>query len=164
MLKAEFNQLQKRGVSMKEWAVYALIAAVAYGLSAIPLKLVVSRGSAAGLSEAVLICTCLGSLIGASIYVISSGKLLCLASSVDKQVLIYGGGAGLISIVGSIAVIRALGVQSSTVPNVMALVNTSVFFAMLFSTLILGRQDGASEMRAIMGTALIFVGAVIICA
>lgn len=154
---------EREVIDTKEWEVYALVAAIAYGLSAIPLKIAAAHSVRQGLAEALLLITSVSSLVGASIYVLTSGRLPVLVSTFDEPLFLYGGLAGLISIIGSISVIKALGLPSSSISNVMALVNTNVFFTILFSTVFIGRLDGATMIKTIIGSTLIFAGAVMIC-
>lgn len=149
---------------MKEWAIYALVAAAAYGLSAIPLKLAVSKGNIADMPEAVLIVSCICSLAGAVSYFILSGKTANLLSGMDRHTMLYSGISGLISIIGSLSVIRALSLPASSVSNVMSLVNTNVLFTLFFSIILMQQvPEGTSLIRPILGSVLVFAGALLIC-
>jgi len=53
---------------MATWALYALLASAAFGLSAIPLRFAISRIGASAQSEVILLSSCLGSLTGAVLY------------------------------------------------------------------------------------------------
>jgi len=146
---------------MKQWAIYSIIASAAFGLSAIPLKIAVGRGGLSAAPEIILLTSCLGSLVGAVLCIARTGNGFSLGA--DWWVLLYGGVSGLISIIGSLAIIKALGSPSANVSNVMSLVNTNMFFTVIFSIAILGELPSGAEMiKTIIGAGLIFAGAVIV--
>ena len=149
---------------MKEWAVYAIVAAIAYGLSAIILKLAVGKGGIAAMPEAVLIVSCACSLAGAIGYFIISGKTAVIAVGMDRNTIVMSGISGLISIIGSLFVIRALSIPSTSVSSVMSLVSTNVLFTLLFSIILIEQvPEGMSLTRTVFGSVLVFAGAFVLC-
>ena len=67
--------------------------------------------------------------------------------------------SGVISTIGSILIIKALSAPSSSVPHVMALVNTNVFFALIFSVLILNEVPKSEHLsNLIIGGVFILAG------
>lgn len=146
---------------MQIWVVYSVIAAASYGLSAIPLKLASNKGVAAA-SAILLLASCIGSLTGALLYFGFTGT--GVIRIVDRSSLVYGVISGMISIIGSLAVIKALASPDSSVPNVMSLVNTNILFTIVFSALLLQElPQGAGIIKICAGSLLIFAGSVVLC-
>lgn len=142
-----------------QWALYAMLASAAFGVSAIPIKMALSKAAAS--AEVILLTSSIGSLAGTLIYLFITGNG---SLQMDRSSVMYGVVSGLIGIIGSISVIKALGSPSSTVPNVMSLVNTNVLFTLIFSLALLGEMpEGMKIMKTLAGAVLILAGSVVIC-
>ena len=57
---------------MSIWAIYAILAGVAYGLSSVPMRYVLSRSHMSAPSEIIFLFSSIGALIGSIIYLVSS--------------------------------------------------------------------------------------------
>ncbi|MCL4536212.1 MAG: hypothetical protein M1610_01250 [Nitrospirae bacterium] len=148
---------------MRAWIIYAMAASAAYGLSAIPLKYAANRNNLSAPSELVLLSSCAGALIGSVAYLIFSWKSASALMFANKEAIVWSGLSGLISVAGSLAVIKALGHPLSDTSNVMALMNTNVFFTVVFGAIIFGEMpEGIELVRVILGALFIVVGAGII--
>jgi|GEM_PF-4641869 len=142
-----------------QWALYAITASAAFGVSAIPIRMALSKAAAS--SEVILLTSTIGSLAGALIYLFITGNG---SLQMDRGSVMYGVVSGLIGIIGSISVIKALSSPSSTVPNVMSLVNTNLLFTVIFSVALLGEMpEGMNMMKTLVGAVLILAGSVVIC-
>jgi len=142
-----------------QWALYAITASAAFGISAIPIRMALSKAAAS--SELILLTSAIGSLVGALIYLFITGNE---GIQIDRCSVLCGAVSGLIGIIGSISVIKALGSPSSTVANVMSLVNTNLLFTVIFSLVLLGEvPEGMSMMKTLVGALLILAGSVVIC-
>ena len=149
---------------MRSWIIYAMAASAAYGLSAIPLKYAANRNNLSAPSELVLLSSCAGALIGAVAYLIFSGKSAHALMFTNKDAVLWSGFSGIISVAGSLAVIKALSHPLSNTANVMALMNTNVFFTVVFGAIIFGEMPEGIELARVMaGSLLIWMGVVIIC-
>ncbi len=148
---------------MATWALYAILASAAFGLSAIPLRFAINKMGTSGQSDVILLSSCIGSLAGAIIYQFFSGRPVLFAG-IERHTIFYAILSGLIGIAGSLSVIKALSAPASNVSNVMTLVNTNVFFTLLFGIALLREiPDGIGLVKLLSGAALIFVGSVVIC-
>jgi uncharacterized membrane protein len=149
---------------MRAWIIYALIASAAFGLSVILLKHAANRNNLAAPSELVLLSSCVGALIGAVVYLIFSWKSAHALMFANKEAIVWSGLSGLISVAGSLAVIKALSHPLSNAANIMALINTNVLFTVVFGAIIFKEMpEGIELARVIAGALLILVGVVIIC-
>lgn len=149
---------------MKGWILYAVMAGAAYGLSAIPLRYGANRGAAGAPAELMLMASCLGTLLGGAAYLLAAGRPLEGAIVSGKASLLWAGLSGLIGAAAGFFVIKALAQQGATASGVMALVNTSVLFALVFGVTLLQEmpQDG-QMVKAALGALLIFGGSMLIC-
>jgi uncharacterized membrane protein len=149
---------------MRAWIIYAMAASAAYGLSAIPLKYAANRNNLSVPSELVLLSSYAGALIGAVAYLLFSGKSAPALMLTNIDAIFWSGLSGLISVAGSLAVIKALSHPLSNTANVMALMNTNVFFTVVFGAIIFGEMPEGFELaRVITGALLILVGVAMIC-
>lgn len=148
---------------MAPWALYAMLASASFGLSAIPLRFAINKMGSSAQSEVILLSSCIGSLAGAIIYQFVSGKP-ALFANIERQAILYAFLSGLIAIAGSLSVIKALSTPASNVSSIMTLVNTNVFFTMIFGVALLREiPDGIGMVKLLSGAALIFAGSVVIC-
>ncbi|MCK5602996.1 hypothetical protein KAR91_14025 [Candidatus Pacearchaeota archaeon] len=150
---------------MSTWAIYAIMAGAAFGLSAVPIRYVSSRNYLSAPSELIFMFSSIGGLLGAGIYLISTDRVgQGLLIQGNMRVAIIASGAGLISSMGSLFVIKALSYPESSVSHVMATVNTNALFALGFGIILLREIPfGTDIYRVIVGSILIIVGAYLIC-
>ena len=145
---------------MSGWVMYSLIAGASYGLSSVYTKYTVSRTQLTLPTELVLTFSALGALIGAVICLGTGKMTIDTLLSTNYKMATSSIVSGLISVVGSFFVIKALSMPKSSVANVMAIVNTNVFFALLFAMIFLKEIPSGNNavLRLIIGSVLIMIG------
>lgn len=150
---------------MNTWAIYSILAGAAYGLSAVPIRYASSRSHLSAPTELIFIFTSIGGLIGAVLYLLSTSRIeKSIIAEGNVKIFILAVGAGLISSMGSLFVIKALSYPESSVSHVMAAVNTNALFALGFGIILIKEIPiGTDIYQVLVGSLLIIIGAGLIC-
>ena len=148
---------------MKGWIIYGLLSGAVYGLSAVPLKIAAAKGGTESLAVIVLASAC-GALMGAMVYALSVNRPAVILEQLGCSTAALAVVSGLIGLVAGLLVTKSLAEPGARMADVMALVNTSVLFAMLFGVLLLKESlQGAQLLRSAGGAILVVIGSILIC-
>ncbi len=144
---------------MKLWVVYGIIAAVAYGVSAIPLKYAISRNFLATPFHVVVLGSLIGGIITLFVY-IGAKEPICLKSFIDNKLgLVMGICSGAIGVIGTISIVVALKHPQTDISRMMAIVSTSVLITALGGMFILGEVPSTVDrLRVLVGICLLAGG------
>lgn len=144
---------------MKPWLIYGLIASVAYGMSAIPLKYATGKSFLAAPFNVVAMGQVTGIILVLTIYLFFVNQLNIKAFSGNIPAFLWGSCSGVIGTVGTIAILLALNKPSTEVSRLMAVVSTSVLVTVVFSFLLLKEVPvGLDKVKVMLATVFIIMG------
>ena len=144
---------------MKPWFIYGLIASLAYGTSAIPLKYATGRSFLAAPFSVVAMGQVAGIVLVLTVYLLCINQLDIKAFSGNIPAFLWGACSGIIGTVGTIAILVALSKPSTEVSRLMAVVSTSVLVTVVFSFLLLKEVPvGLDKAKVMLAAVFIIMG------
>jgi len=144
---------------MKPWLIYGLIASLAYGMSAIPLKYATGRSFLAAPFSVVAMGQVAGIILVLTVYLFCINQLNIKAFSGNIPAFLWGACSGVIGTVGTIAILLALNKPATEVSRLMAVVSTSVLVTVVFSFLLLKEVPvGLDRVRVMAAAVFIILG------
>jgi len=145
---------------MKHWIIYGIVAALAYGISAIPLKYASSQKYLSGSVSLIIVGTGIGAVAVLLIYALKEGMLGGAGQTqFSMPALSFGFISGVFGVVGLIALLTALKSPTTDVSRLMAIVSTSVLVTAVLGMVVFKEiPSGIDRIKVIIGIILIISG------
>lgn len=145
---------------MKHWIIYGVVASLAYGISAIPLKYASSQKHLSGSTGLIVIGTGIGAVAVLLLYLLKEGQIGDAGQfQLNLPALSYGFLSGVFGVIGLIAIVTALKSPTTDVSRLMAIVSTSVLVTAILGMLVFKEvPSGIDRLKVIGGIILIISG------
>jgi uncharacterized membrane protein len=144
---------------MKPWLFYGILASLAFGISAIPLKYASNQKYLAGPLGVIIIGSGLGALLVLLPYLLYKGQLNIAEFSANCPALFWSILSGAIGAVGTVSIIVGLNNPSTDVSRLMAIVSTSVLVTAVLGIIFLKEiPSGLDRLKLLAGIILIIFG------
>ena len=145
---------------MKHWIIYGIVASLAYGISAIPLKYASSQKHLSGSTGLIVIGTGIGAVAVLLVYMFFEGQKSGIGHlQFNLPAVSFGFLSGVFGVVGLLAIVTALKSPDTDVSRLMAVVSTSVLVTAILGMLVFREiPSGIDRVKVIIGIILIISG------